>query len=145
MIEWPGTSHLFELSGMEAVAGLFTPLAIFFVFFVAQIILPTRRDPGYVINPDTGEPRRYRLNGILVFAIALIVWALDLTGMGRVRFYRSSIYAVAGGTAFTAIFTLLAVYTQPKTEEKNPIAELWTGRVQELTFFNSRFDVKMYF
>ena len=32
MIEWPGTSHLFELSGMEAGAGLFTPLAIALVF-----------------------------------------------------------------------------------------------------------------
>ena len=145
MIEWLGISHLFELSGMEAVAGFFTPLAIFIVFFAAQMILPARRVPGYVINPDTGEPRQYRLNGILVFAIALIVWALDLTGMGRDWFYRSSVYAVAGGTVFTAIFAVLAVYTQPKTEEKNPIAELWTGRVQELTFFNSRFDVKMYF
>ncbi len=145
MIEWLGISHLFELTGMEAVAGFFTPLAIFFVFFVAQIILPARRVPGYVINPDTGEPRQYRLNGILVFVIALIVWALDLTGMGRDWFYRSSVYAVAGGTVFTAIFTVLAVFTQPKTVEKNPIAELWTGRVQELMFFNSRFDVKMYF
>ncbi len=145
MIEWLGISHLFELSGMEAVAGFLTPLAIFIVFFAAQMILPARRVPGYVINPDTGEPRQYRLNGILVFAIALIVWALDLTGMGRDWFYRSSVYAVAGGTVFTAIFAVLAVYTQPKTEDKNPIAELWTGRVQELTFFNSRFDVKMYF
>ena len=68
------------------------------MFFLVQLILPGRWVPGYVINPKTGEPRKYRLNGILVFAIALIVWAFDLTGMPRDWFYRSLAYAVAGGT-----------------------------------------------
>ena len=40
MIEWLGIEHLFELSGTEAIAGFLTPLAIFAVFFVAQLILP---------------------------------------------------------------------------------------------------------
>ena len=64
MIEWLGIEHLFELSGAEAIAGFFTPLAVFAVFALAQLILPARRVPGYVINPETGEPRNYRLNGI---------------------------------------------------------------------------------
>ena len=63
MIEWLGIEHLFELSGMEAVAGFFTPLAVFAAFFLAQVILPGRRIPGYVIDENTGEPRSYRLNG----------------------------------------------------------------------------------
>ena len=29
MVDWLGIGHLFELSGMEAVAGFFTPLGIF--------------------------------------------------------------------------------------------------------------------
>ena len=145
MIEWLGIEHLFELSGTEAIAGFFTPLAIFAVFALAQIILPARRVPGYVINPESGEPRSYRLNGILVFALALIVWATEITGMPRDWFYRSTIYAVAGGTVFTAIFAVLAVFSQPKGEQKNPIAALWTGRARELSFFNNRFDVKMWF
>ena len=68
MIEWLGIGHFFELSTAEAIAGFFTPLAIFAAFFLAQMILPARRVPGYVINPETGRPRNYRLNGILVFA-----------------------------------------------------------------------------
>ena len=36
MIEWLGIGHLFELSQTEAIAGFFTPLAIFAVFFLAQ-------------------------------------------------------------------------------------------------------------
>ena len=145
MIEWLGISHFFELSGMEAVAGFFTPLAVFAAFAVAQIILPARRVPGYVIDAETGQPRNYRLNGILVFVIALIVWATEITGMPRDWFYRSTVYAVAGGTVTTLIFALLAVFTQPQGEQKNPIAALWSGRVRELSFFNNRFDVKMWF
>ncbi len=145
MIEWLGISHLFELSQAEAIAGFFTPLVIFAVFFLAQIILPGRWVPGYVINPETGEPRKYRLNGLLVFAVALIVWAFELTGMPREWFYRSSIYAVVGGTVFTAIFAVIAVFSQPQGKIKNPLLALWDGRTQELSFFNDRFDVKMYF
>ena len=145
MIDWLGISHLFELSETEAVAGFFTPLIVFAAFFLAQMILPGRWVPGYVVDPATGEPRKYRLNGILVFALALVVWAFELTGMPRDWFYRSSAYAVAGGTVFATIFTLIAVYSQPKRKQTNFILDLWNGRVRELSFFGDRFDIKMYF
>ena len=145
MIDWLGISHLFELSGAEAVAGFFTPLIVFAAFFAAQMVLPGRWVPGYVVDAATGEPRKYRLNGILVFALALIVWAFELTGMPRDWFYRSSVYAVAGGTVFATIFTLIAVYSHPKRENASLILDLWKGRVQELSFFGDHFDVKMYF
>ena len=95
MIEWLGISHLVELSGAEAIWGFLTPLVAFVAFFVLQLVLPGRRLPGYVINPDTGEPRSYRLNGLLVFAVVVIVWYLELTGMPRDWFYRS--HALRGG------------------------------------------------
>ncbi|MXX16784.1 MAG: hypothetical protein F4Z52_06105, partial [Gammaproteobacteria bacterium] len=93
MIELLGIGHLFELSGAEAIAGFFTPLAVFAVFLLAQLILPGRWVPGYVVNPETGEPRQYRLNGLLVYVLVLIVWAFERTGMPRDWFYRSSVYA----------------------------------------------------
>ena len=145
MIEWLGISHLLELSGMEAIAGFFTPLAIFAVFFVAQMVLPAIRVPGYVINPDTGEPRNYRLNGILVYVIALVVWWFELTGMPREWFYESSLYAVAGGTVFTLIFSIIAVFSHPEKEGRNWFLALWHGRVREISFFNERIDIKMWF
>ena len=145
MIEWLDIGHLFELSRTEAIAGFFTPLVIFAVFFLAQLVLPGKRVPGYVINPQTGKPRSYRLNGIVVFAVALIVWAFELTGMPREWFYRSSVYAVTGGTVFTTIFAIIAVFSQPQGRIKNPLLALWDGRAQEISFFNERFDIKMYF
>ena len=144
VIEWLGIGHLFELSRSEAIAGFFTPMVIFAVFFLAQVILPARRVPGYVINPETGAPRNYRLNGLPVFIIALVVWAFELTGMPRDWFYRSSIYAVAGGTVVATILTVIAVFSQPRGKVKNPFLALWFGRAHELSFFNERFDVKTY-
>ena len=144
MIEWLGIEHLFELSPTEAVLGFFTPLVIFVVFFVAQIVLPARRVPGYVINPETGQPRNYRLNGLLVFIIAIIVWATEVTGMPRDWFYRSAVYAVAGGTVFAALIALVAMLSQPRGEIKNPLHAFWTGRSLEHSLFNERFDLKMY-
>ncbi len=144
MIEWLGIEHFFELTEIEKLAGFFTPLAIFIVFFLLQVILPGMRVPGYVRDQETGEPRKYRLNGILVFVIAVLVWAFEATGMPRDWFYRTTLYALAGGTLFSLIFTLIAVYSQPRKEKRNPIADLWVGRAQELAFFNYRFDVKMY-
>ena len=145
MVDWLGIGHLFELSGAEAVAGFFTPLAVFAAFFLAQLILPGKWVQGYVVDRETGEPRKYRLNGILVFALAVVVWAFELTGMPREWFYRSSVYAVAGGTVFAAIFTVIAVYGQKRARTRGVIGDLWAGRVREISFFGSRFDVKMYF
>ena len=144
MIDRLGIGHLFELSRTEAIAGFFTPLAIFALFFLAQLVLPGRRVPGYVIDPETGEPRNYRLNGILVFGIAVTVWALELTGMPHDWFYRSSVYAVAGGTVLCVILTLLAVFGRSRDRTERPFAALWQGSALELSFFNERFDVKMY-
>ncbi|MDE2991201.1 MAG: DUF1295 domain-containing protein [Chloroflexota bacterium] len=144
MIEWLGIEHLFELSGAEALWGFFTPLIVFAAFFVAQIVLPARRVPGYVINPETGEPRNYRLNGLLVFAVAIAVWATEVTGMPRDWFYRSAVYAVAGGTVVSALIALVAMLSQPRGEIKNPFHAFWTGRSLEHPLFNERFDLKMY-
>jgi hypothetical protein len=42
-----GTEHLTDLTTGEAVWAFFTPLIIFAVFFVLQIVLPARRVAGY--------------------------------------------------------------------------------------------------
>ncbi len=144
MTEWLGISHLFQLSTTEAIAGFLTPLAIFAAFFVVQLILPGRRVTGYVINPETGEPRNYKLNGVLVFAIAVAVWAFEVGGLPRDWFYRSTIYAVAGGTVFCIVFSLWAVFSRPKGHIENSFVAFWEGRSLELPFFNERFDLKMY-
>ncbi len=140
-----GIEHFFELSGSDKVWGFFSPLIIFAAFFLAQLILPGRKVPGYVVNPQTGKPRNYKLNGLLVFVIAQIVWATEVTGIERDWFYRVTLWAVLGGTVFTVIFSLIAVYSQPKGEIQNPLLALWEGRAKETQFFGERVDIKMWF
>ena len=139
-----GIEHLFELSGSEKVWAFFTPLIIFAAFFLAQLILPARKVTGYVKNPETGEPRNYRLNGLLIFVIAQILWATEATGLDRDWFYRSTLWAVLGGTVFTTIFALVAVYSQPKGEIQNPLVALWEGRAKEMQFFGERVDIVIF-
>ena len=140
-----GIEHFFELSGSEKVWGFFTPLIIFAAFFLVQLILPGRRVPGYVTNPETGEPRNYKLNGLLVFAIAQILWGFELTGLDRDWFYRSTLWAILGGTVFTTLFAIWAVFSQPKGEIQNPWLALWEGRAKEISLFGERIDIKMWF
>ena len=144
MADWLGIEHLTDLTAGEAVAGFFTPLIIFAVFFVLQFVLPARRVPGYVTDPATGEPRNYRLNGLLVFVIVELAWAFELFGLPRDWFYRSSLWAVVGGTVFCAIFAVWSVFSQPKGEIQNPWLALWEGRSQELQLFGGRIDIKMW-
>ena len=64
--------------------------------------------------------------------------------MPRDWFYRSAIYAVAGGTVLCVVFSLLALVSQPEGRIKNRFVAFWEGRSLELPFFDERFDVKMY-
>ncbi len=144
MADWLGIDHLLDLSGAEAILAFFTPWILYAAFFVAHVVVPGRRVRGYVINQKTGEPRNYRLNGLAVFILAQIVWWFQLAGLPQDWFYRSTIYAVAGGTVLAFLLNTVAVFSQPKDEIKNPFQAWWFGRAQEIQLFDSRFDFKMY-
>ena len=145
MIEWLGISHLFELSGLEMVAGFLTPLVIFVVFWLAQFALPARRVPGYVVDAATGKPRSYRLNGLLVYFVALACWAVAAIWFEQgAWFYRSTMYALAGGTVVGIIVSTWAFLSRPEGHEKNWFIAWWHGRSLEHSLISSRVDLKMY-
>ena len=145
MFERLGVGHLTELTAGEAVLGFLTPLFVMAALAVLHLVLPGRRVPGYVIDAATGQPRSYRLNGLLVFVAAQVLWWSELTGMPRDWFYRSSLYAVAGGTVLTVVLTAIAVFTQPPGDVKSRFLAWWLGRAQEMQFLSGRLDLKMYF
>ena len=145
MFERLGVGHLTELTAGEAVLGFGTPLFVMAALAVLHLVLPGRRVPGYVIDEATGQPRSYRLNGLLVFVAAQALWWFELTGMPRDWFYRSSLYAVAGGTVLAVALAAVAVFTQPPVDVKSRFLAWWFGRAQELQLFGGRLDLKMYF
>ncbi len=144
MIDWLGIGHLFELTAGEAVLGFATPLFVAIFALAFHLILPARRVPGYVVDNQTGEPLRYRLNGIAVFALAHIVWAFELFGLPRDWFYRSTMYAIAGGAIIGFVATAIIVFSQPEGEEKNKWRAFYFGRAQEVQLLGGRLDLKMY-
>ena len=145
MFDWLGIDHLVELTAAEAVLGFLTPLIVFAAFFVLQMVLPGRHVPGYVINRETANLAATGSTVCWCSSWLNCLWWFELTGMPRDWFYRSSLYAVAGGTVLTTIMTIVAVFSQPEGEVENRFLAWWFGRAQELQFFNGRFDVKMYF
>ena len=146
VVEWLAIEHLFELSTGEKIAALFAPLVVFIALSILTVILPGKWVTGYANDERTGRPRRYRLNGLLVSVIAILIWGFEvIPGLEREWFYRTSLYAVAGGTGWAVLFTAIAVFSQPKTRDRNSIFDFYLGRVQEIRFFNDRLDLKMTF
>ena len=58
----------------DLLFGFFTPWAIYAGLLLLHLIVPARHVVGYVHDEDTGEPLRYRLNGLPVLLIAIGVW-----------------------------------------------------------------------
>ena len=56
--------------------GLIAPAFIYLLLLLLHLSLPAKCVGGYVKNPRTDEPYRYRINGLWVTLTALALWAL---------------------------------------------------------------------
>jgi delta14-sterol reductase len=110
-----------------------------------HLALPARRVDGYVTDPATGEPLRYRLNGLLVFLVTLALWAfacwrgwLAWDGLWQVRWA-----SLAGACALGLVLTLTLVLPAPATG-KGLLADLFLGRLMNPRILGGRLDLKMW-
>ena len=53
------------------LAGFLAPACVYALVMLLHLIVPARTVDGYVINPDTQKPYRYRLNGLAVFVLTI--------------------------------------------------------------------------
>jgi hypothetical protein len=60
----------------DFAAGFFAPWIIYAVMLGLHLVLPARKVVGYVSDPATGEPLRYRLNGLLVLLAVVVLWVV---------------------------------------------------------------------
>ncbi len=140
--------------------GFLWPPAVYLVVLVLHIALPAREVAGYVTDPATGEPLRYRLNGPLVLAATVLVWV----GASRAglfpcdAFYTQRWAMAAGACASGLVFSLAMVFTAPREPEgRGPLADFYLGRRQNPQWcacacacacarapFGRRVDAKMY-
>ena len=67
-------AKLFEMDG---IFGFLAPIGISVLIFVLNALLPGKWVTGYITRPNSPEKMKYRLNGILVFFVVIILWFLS--------------------------------------------------------------------
>jgi protein-S-isoprenylcysteine O-methyltransferase Ste14 len=126
-------------------AGFFAPWVIYAVITVLHLTVPARTVEGYVIDPATKRPHRYRLNGLLVYALTIALWALACAS-GWIAWNALWVMrweAALGACALGLLFTLGMVLPAPRTG-KTLVAELYLGRVENPQWLGGRVDAKMW-
>ena len=126
------------------LAGLFAPALIYAAILALHLLLPARVVDGYVRNAETGEPLRYRLNGLSVLFIAVLAWVL-VGWLGWLPFdwlYHHRWSGLAGALVIGLGFSAWIVLPAPSTG-KSLAADLFLGRLENPQFFGGRVDAKM--
>jgi protein-S-isoprenylcysteine O-methyltransferase Ste14 len=130
------------LSGGYAYLAMFLPLCIYLIVLALHLLIPARLVDGYIINPDTGRPLRYRLNGLRVFAIMLVLY-FGLCHMGWISptiFYTYRWECAIGACIIGLVFTAAIVFSAPPN--KGLLADFYLGRWENPQWRG--IDAKMY-
>ena len=130
---------------MTELLGFFTPWIIYAIITILHYYLPGRLVTGYVRNSQTGVLLKYRLNGILVLIISIMLWFL-LGFVGWVSFdwlYLIRWYSLAGASAFGLIFSFIIVLPYPSTG-KSWVDDIFFGRLENPPSGNRKIDAKIW-
>ena len=124
--------------------GFLWPLVVYAVVLGLHLIVPARWTDGYVRDAATGEPLRYRLNGLRVLFATLALWALGCW-RGLVPwdlFYTERWSMAAGACVAGLVFTLAIVLPAPRVT-RSLLADLYFGRLENPRWGGGRVDAKM--
>ncbi|MFM9863203.1 MAG: DUF1295 domain-containing protein [Micropepsaceae bacterium] len=127
------------------LAGFLAPLGVYAIVTLLHLIVPARTVDGYVIDPATGKPHRYRLNGLIVFALTIALWALACSQgwLAWDFFWTTRWEGLAGACVFGLIFTAAVVLPEPSTG-KGLFTDLFLGRAPNPQWLGGRIDAKMW-
>jgi delta14-sterol reductase len=126
------------------MTALLGPLLVYGLIFALHLWLPAREVDGYVHDPATGRPLRYRLNGLRVLFATVAIYAL-LCLIGAMPwdfFYLHRWEMAAGACAIGLLFTSWIVL--PQAPVKGFFADLYLGRLANPQFLGGRVDAKMF-
>lgn len=122
---------------------IFGPLVVYSVVLGLHLLLPARWIDGYVRNPATGRPLRYRLNGLRVLGATLSIYII-VCMMGWLPwefFYLHRWEMAAGACGLGLLFTFLIVL--PARANKGLLADFYLGRLANPQWGGGRVDAKM--
>jgi delta14-sterol reductase len=124
--------------------GFVWPFVVYALVLMLHVAIPVRWTEGYVRDPETGKPLRYRLNGLLVHAIVLGLYAL-LGHFGVIRwdvFHADRWAMLASAFAIGIAFSFAIVLPAPPV--KGFFADFYLGRYENPQWRGGFVDAKMY-
>jgi protein-S-isoprenylcysteine O-methyltransferase Ste14 len=130
---------------MNDVTGFFAPWLIYAWVLGLHLVLPAKHVRGYVRDPETGEPLRYRLNGLPVAAITVAAWSLACS-RGWLAWDWLWVHrwaSLAGACTLGVVFTLAIVLRAPSTG-RSLVSDLYLGRLENPRGLGGRVDAKMF-
>jgi protein-S-isoprenylcysteine O-methyltransferase Ste14 len=128
-----------------SLAGFIAPLVVYAVVTLLHLVVPARHVDGYVIDPATSKPYRYRLNGLVVYALTLALWA-GACASGWLAwdfFWTTRWEGLASACVLGLLFTFAIVLSAPPTG-KSLAADLYLGRRENPQWLGGRVDAKMW-
>jgi delta14-sterol reductase len=128
------------------VPGFLWPAVVYALVLALHLVLPARWTDGYVLDPATGKPLRYRLNGLRVLLVVVALWA-GACRLGLLPWdllYTERWAAAAGACVLGLAFTLAVVLPAPPVAGKGLLADLYLGRRENPQWLGGRVDAKMY-
>ena len=125
--------------------GFCAPWLLHAGILAAHAALPARTVEGYARETPGGAPLRYRLNGMLVFAVAVGAWfAAGYSGaMPWDWLWRHRWLGAAGACTLGLLASAVAVFSTPGRGRPVPV-EFFLGRRDNPRLFGDRVDAKMF-
>lgn len=130
---------------MDKILGVLSPVFVYGIIFLLNAFLPGRWVTGYVTKGGTNEKLRYRLNGLFVLFVVILLWFLSgYSGlMPWDWFYTYRWYSLAGAIGLGLIFSIAVVLPYPAVR-KSFFADFYLGRAENLQMWGGKIDAKMW-
>jgi protein-S-isoprenylcysteine O-methyltransferase Ste14 len=129
---------------MDFIAGFFAPWIAYLVMVLLHVVLPARHVIGYVVDPRTGKPWEYRLNGPIVLAVTIALWAgAGATGILPWHWLYLHRWSGLAGSCVLGLIYSFAVVLPVKSTGQPFFADFFLGRTENRQFMSGRVDGKM--
>jgi delta14-sterol reductase len=130
-----------DLAAADFAAGFFAPWIIYAVILGLHLVLPARKVEGYVNDPATGRPLRYRLNGLLVLIVLVLLWVvLSRTGVFAWDWLWTHRWpGLIGSAVLGLLFSFAMVLSAPRTS-RSFVADFYFGRRENPQLSGGRGD-----
>jgi hypothetical protein len=112
--------------------------------WLLHVVLPARNVSGYV-RDDTGQPLRYRLNGLWVFVTLIALWAVACRDglLAWDAFYVERWRALSGAVVLGLVFSVAMARGSNARGVGARLRELYLGRRPNPQWWRGRVDAKM--